>query len=156
MPEATVLQAFTLFFCFPWNSNETEALKNQPCTDRVCQPLKSRKKGKNQNAIDSIMLFKENPVVFSFRGVGGIAKGKNSDVGVTSRACCWVLAPFHALSYPLRVFWVGVHTEAKCLSNWISQIIFYRWSSSNAAAKPDSQTSHSVHFAPGSAFEILE
>lgn len=39
MPEATVLQAFASFSHFPWNSNEVEALKDQPCTDMVCQLL---------------------------------------------------------------------------------------------------------------------
>lgn len=37
--EATVLQAFTLFFHLPWNSNKLEALKDQPWTDIVCQLL---------------------------------------------------------------------------------------------------------------------
>lgn len=47
--EATVLQAFTLFFHFPWNSNKLEALKDQSWTDTVCQLLKKKKAEETKN-----------------------------------------------------------------------------------------------------------
>lgn len=69
---------------------------------------------------------------------------------------CWGLSPFAPFSYSFTVFQLALHIGMKCSSNWISKIIFHRWSSSNATAQPDSQTSHSIRFSPGSQFETME